>query len=129
VIRDVAEVAIDHRRATAERNAAAILDATERLLERRQALNMAAIAAEAAVSHPTLNAHYKTMVDVVERLCGAPLRAARRDLPHRHARRLVVTTYLALVYGADDHARARRMQRSAALDVLTTTVRDVFAAR
>jgi AcrR family transcriptional regulator len=57
---------VDHRRAIAERNAAGILDAVERLLRRGAALNMAAIATEAGVSRPTLYAHYKTIGDVVE---------------------------------------------------------------
>jgi AcrR family transcriptional regulator len=58
--------AVDHRRAIAERNAAGILDATERLLERGAALNMRSIAAEAGVSRPTLYAHYASIADVVE---------------------------------------------------------------
>ena len=57
---------VDHRRAIAERNAAGILDALERLLTRGSGLNMAAIAAEAGVSRPTLYAHYKTIGDAVE---------------------------------------------------------------
>jgi TetR/AcrR family transcriptional repressor of mexCD-oprJ operon len=57
---------VDHRRAIAERNAAGILDAVERLLQRGASLNMAAIATEAGVSRPTLYAHYKTIADVVE---------------------------------------------------------------
>ena len=56
---------VDHRRAIAERNAVGILDAVERLLARGAALTMAAIAAEAGVSRPTLYAHYKTIGDVV----------------------------------------------------------------
>ena len=59
-------VPLDHRRATARRNAAAILDATERLLARRVPLSIVAIAAEAGVSRPTLYAHYKTIGDIVE---------------------------------------------------------------
>src|SRR5690349_6161309 len=59
------EPATDHRRATAERNAAAIADAALRLLERRQVLSMAAIAAEAGVSRQTLYAHHKTIGDVL----------------------------------------------------------------
>jgi TetR/AcrR family transcriptional regulator, mexCD-oprJ operon repressor len=57
---------VDHRRATALRNAAAILDATERLLANGSTLSMAAIASETGVSRPTLYAHYKTIGDVVE---------------------------------------------------------------
>jgi TetR/AcrR family transcriptional repressor of mexCD-oprJ operon len=57
---------VDHRRAIAERNASGILDALERLGARGATVNMAAIAAEAGVSRPTLYAHYKTIGDVVE---------------------------------------------------------------
>ena len=57
---------IDHRRAVADRNRAAILDATERLLANRQPLNMQALAAEAGVSRPTLYSHFKTLADVME---------------------------------------------------------------
>jgi TetR/AcrR family transcriptional repressor of mexCD-oprJ operon len=60
------EPALDHRRATAERNAAAILDATERLLAQRTALSMAAVAGEAGISRQTLYAHHKTLGAVVE---------------------------------------------------------------
>jgi TetR/AcrR family transcriptional repressor of mexCD-oprJ operon len=56
----------DHRRATAERNASAILDAAERLLARREALSMVSIAGEAGVSRPTLYAHYKSIAEIVE---------------------------------------------------------------
>ena len=66
----MAEAVIDHRRATAERNAAAILDATERLLAQHAPLSMAAIATEAGVSRPTLYAHHKTLGDVVEALAA-----------------------------------------------------------
>jgi TetR/AcrR family transcriptional regulator, mexCD-oprJ operon repressor len=57
---------IDHRRATAERNATAILDATERLLAGGTALSMRAIADEAGISRPTLYAHHRTIAEVVE---------------------------------------------------------------
>src|SRR5918911_554671 len=134
--------AVDHRRAIAERNAAGILDATERLLERGESLNMRAIAAEAGVSRPTLYAHYGTIADVfeaaVERGAGehltpgavrrthavmmAPLQgliergrregAFRTDLPTDW----LATLYIALVHGADDHARAHRLDREQALE-------------
>ena len=57
---------IDHRRAVADRNRSAILDAVERLLADRQPLSMAALAAAAGVSRPTLYAHFKTLADVTE---------------------------------------------------------------
>jgi TetR/AcrR family transcriptional repressor of mexCD-oprJ operon len=193
----MSEPAVDHRRATAMRNGAAILDATERLLERRTTLSMAAVAAEAGVSRPTLYAHFKSLSQVVEaavdRAVHASLaaveeaepavgpadaaldrmitiawgrlaqedalaRAAAEHLPtervHRahaplmtYTRALVergrrdgvfrtdlpaewlVTTFYALVHGADDHARAHGVERGETLALLTTTVREVFAAR
>jgi AcrR family transcriptional regulator len=57
---------VDHRRAVADRNRRGILDATERLLAKRAPLSMAAVAAEAGVSRPTLYAHFKTLPDVLE---------------------------------------------------------------
>lgn len=57
---------VDHRRAVADRNRAAILEAVGRLLASRQPLNMAALAAEAGVSRPTLYAHFKTLAQVLE---------------------------------------------------------------
>ena len=57
---------VDHRRAIADRNRAAILEAAERLLAQRQPLNMQALAAEAGVSRPTLYAHFKTLPAVLE---------------------------------------------------------------
>jgi AcrR family transcriptional regulator len=58
--------AVDHRRAVADRNRRGILDATERLLADHKSLSIAAIAAEAGVSRPTLYAHFKTLADVLE---------------------------------------------------------------
>ena len=188
---------VDHRRATAERNSAAIVDAAERLLARGAALNMRAIAAEAGVSRPTLYAHYATLADVVEavveravdasvaaveaaepeagpadaalermlatswghlagldalaRAAAEHLPAAARNRAHgalmRRARALVdrgraagtfrtdlpadwlVTALYALVHAADEHVREHGEDRERALNMLTTTVRDVFSAR
>jgi AcrR family transcriptional regulator len=62
----VTEGAVDPRTATARRNAAALLDATEPLLARRVPLSMVAIAAEARLSRPTLYAHFGSIAEVVE---------------------------------------------------------------
>jgi TetR/AcrR family transcriptional repressor of mexCD-oprJ operon len=51
--------------------------------------------------------------------------AFRSDLPVDW----LATLYLALVHGADDHARTHGMDRDAALGLLQTTVRDLFAPR
>ena len=66
VTEPMTEPTVDHRRATAQRNAAAILDATERLLAERTPLSVVAIAAEAGVSRPTLYAHYASIPEIVE---------------------------------------------------------------
>jgi TetR/AcrR family transcriptional regulator, mexCD-oprJ operon repressor len=63
---DVAAPVQDHRRAVAERNLAAILDAAEALLERREAASIAAVAAEAGVSRPTVYAHFPTREGILE---------------------------------------------------------------
>jgi TetR/AcrR family transcriptional repressor of mexCD-oprJ operon len=62
------EPTTDHRRAVAERNVEAILDAGERLLERREATSIAAVAAEAGVSRVTVYAHFATRADLLEAL-------------------------------------------------------------
>jgi TetR/AcrR family transcriptional repressor of mexCD-oprJ operon len=191
------EPAVDHRRAIAERNGAAILDATERLLARRAGLSMAAVAAEAGVSRPTLYAHFGSLSEVVEaavaravdasrdavtaaapgdgpadaalrRMLAASwgrlarqdalARAAAEHLPSGHVHRThaplmetllalvergqrdgsfrsdlpaawLVTMFFALVHGADDHARAQRVRRAEAFELLERTVGDLFAPR
>jgi TetR/AcrR family transcriptional repressor of mexCD-oprJ operon len=78
----MAEPTTDHRRATAERNLAAILDATERLLERGAALNVAAVAAAAGVSRVTFYAHFAgldaLLEAVVQRAVGHAAQAFER---------------------------------------------------
>jgi TetR/AcrR family transcriptional regulator, mexCD-oprJ operon repressor len=58
--------AIDHRRATAERNIEAILDAVERLLERGAPASIVAVANEAGVSRVTVYAHFATREQLLE---------------------------------------------------------------
>jgi TetR/AcrR family transcriptional regulator, mexCD-oprJ operon repressor len=188
--------AVDHRRVTAQRNAAAILDATERLLARRTPLSIVAIAAEAGVSRPTLYAHYKSIAAIVEAAVErsviaslgafeqarpqegpadeallrmteaswqqlgrydalargaaehlttgtlhrthqamlAPLHALiergrrddtfRTDLPTDW----LITLYFALVHGADEHAASHDMDRAHALQLLQTSLTDLFTA-
>jgi AcrR family transcriptional regulator len=56
----------DHRRATAERNVASILDAAEALLEAGAAASIAAVAARAGVSRVTVYAHFDTREAILE---------------------------------------------------------------
>lgn len=67
----------DHRRATAERNGAAILDATEALLTRGAAASMSAVAAEAGVSRVTLYAHFPTREALLEGVVARVIERAR----------------------------------------------------
>lgn len=60
------EASTDHRRATAERNVAAILDAAEALMARGAAASTSAVAAEAGVSRVTLYAHFPTREALLE---------------------------------------------------------------
>ena len=63
--RDLTEPAIDHRRATAQRNVEAILDAAEELLERRMPATVANVATEAGVSRVTVYAHFPNREDIL----------------------------------------------------------------
>jgi TetR/AcrR family transcriptional repressor of mexCD-oprJ operon len=69
------EPATDHRRATAERNIEAILDAAERLLERGTQPTIVAVANEAGVSRVTVYAHFDTREQLLEAVVE---RAVRR---------------------------------------------------
>jgi TetR/AcrR family transcriptional regulator, mexCD-oprJ operon repressor len=55
---EMPETVVDHRRAVADRNLEAILDATEALLARNAPLSMSAVAVGARVSRQTLYAHF-----------------------------------------------------------------------
>jgi TetR/AcrR family transcriptional regulator, mexCD-oprJ operon repressor len=60
--------ATDHRRATAERNLEAILDAAERLVENGRQLSISAVAGEAGLSRVTVYAHFEGLEQLVEAL-------------------------------------------------------------
>jgi TetR/AcrR family transcriptional regulator, mexCD-oprJ operon repressor len=70
----------DPRRAIAERNAEAILDAAERLLERRAQPSISAVAAEAGVSRPTVYAHFEDRERLLEALVERAVRHATTAL-------------------------------------------------
>jgi AcrR family transcriptional regulator len=81
------EQATDHRRAVAERNVEAILEAAERILGRRRRATISAVAAEAGVSRVTVYAHFpdrKQLLEaVVERAVRRWIAAARQAEPER----------------------------------------------
>jgi AcrR family transcriptional regulator len=66
----------DHRRATAERNLEAILNAAEELLARGAAASTSAVAAEAGVSRVTVYAHFPTREALLEAITERAVRRA-----------------------------------------------------
>jgi AcrR family transcriptional regulator len=66
----------DHRRATAERNVAAILDAAERLLESGRQVTIAAVATESGVSRVTVYSHFEGLQQLLEGLVERAVRQA-----------------------------------------------------
>jgi TetR/AcrR family transcriptional regulator, mexCD-oprJ operon repressor len=81
-----AEATTDHRRAIAERNVEAILDATEALLAHHSQVSVSAVAAASGLSRVTVYAHFesreKLLEAVVERAvtrASAALEAAQPD--------------------------------------------------
>jgi TetR/AcrR family transcriptional regulator, mexCD-oprJ operon repressor len=92
----------DHRRATAERNVAAILDAAEALLARGAAASTSAVAAEAGVSRVTVYSHFPTrealleaVVERVVRRATGAIEAAGIDQgpPHEALDRLIAAAW------------------------------------
>jgi TetR/AcrR family transcriptional repressor of mexCD-oprJ operon len=66
----------DHRRATAERNVEAILNAAEDLLARGAAATTSAVAADAGVSRVTVYAHFPTRAALLEAIAERAVRHA-----------------------------------------------------
>ena len=71
---------VDHRRATADRNIEAILDAVEALLARGVAATTTAVAAEAGVSRVTVYAHFPTREALVAAVVERAVRRATETL-------------------------------------------------
>jgi TetR/AcrR family transcriptional regulator, mexCD-oprJ operon repressor len=70
----------DHRRALAERNLAAILDAAQHLLESGLPVTVSAVAAESGVSRVTVYAHFPSRERLLEALVEQNIRAAAVEL-------------------------------------------------
>ena len=70
----------DHRRAIAERNVEAILDAADALLEARRDPSIAAVAAAAGVSRVTVYAHFPTREALLEAVVARTVRRATTTL-------------------------------------------------
>jgi TetR/AcrR family transcriptional regulator, mexCD-oprJ operon repressor len=76
----VATTSTDHRRAKAERNVEAILDAAESLLRRRSQASIAGVAKEAGVSRVTVYAHFPTREELIEAVVARVTRAAHESI-------------------------------------------------
>jgi TetR/AcrR family transcriptional regulator, mexCD-oprJ operon repressor len=76
----MATSATDHRRATAERNVEAILDAAEALLRRHAQPSIAAVAKEAGVSRVTVYAHFPTREKLIEAVVARVTKAAHASI-------------------------------------------------
>jgi TetR/AcrR family transcriptional regulator, mexCD-oprJ operon repressor len=70
----------DHRRATAERNAEAILGAAEAQMARGAAVSISSVAADAGVSRVTLYAHFPTREALIEGVVTRVVQRARDAL-------------------------------------------------
>jgi TetR/AcrR family transcriptional repressor of mexCD-oprJ operon len=70
----------DHRRATAERNVEAILDATEHLLGRHAQVSISAVAAESRLSRVTVYAHFQSRERLLEAVVERAVRRASAAL-------------------------------------------------
>jgi TetR/AcrR family transcriptional repressor of mexCD-oprJ operon len=67
---------VDHRRAIADRSIEAILNATERLLERHARVSVSGVAAESGLSRVTVYAHFETRQQLLEAVVERAVRRA-----------------------------------------------------
>jgi AcrR family transcriptional regulator len=111
----------DSRRAIAEHNLKAILDAAERLLQRGEQPSISAVAAEAGVSRPTVYAHFPDrpalLGALVERTVRHAMSAIQAAEPNRGPgadalQRLIASSWQQLA-GHDQIARAAAHELSA----------------
>ena len=77
---EMAGPALDHRRATAERNVEAILDGAERVLEQGSHVTIVAVAAEAEVSRVTVYAHFEALEQILEAVVERTVRRTTEAL-------------------------------------------------
>jgi TetR/AcrR family transcriptional regulator, mexCD-oprJ operon repressor len=76
----MSDASTDHRRATAQRNVEAILDAAESLLERGAVASTTAVAAEAGVSRVTVYSHFPTREALLDALAERAVARFRNAL-------------------------------------------------
>jgi TetR/AcrR family transcriptional repressor of mexCD-oprJ operon len=101
------EPATDHRRATAERNIEAILDAAEALLERRAPATIAAVATQSGLSRVTVYAHFPTLERLLEAVVERAVQRSTTALDTAEPNTGPVTDALDRVIAAAWHALDR----------------------
>lgn len=120
----------DHRRAVAERNIEAILDATEGLIARNAPLSMSAVAAEAGVSRPTLYAHFADrealLSAVVARAVGRWVDATERIEPERGPALEALARLVEV--GWQEISRSSHIARAASAELNPETMRSAHEA-
>jgi TetR/AcrR family transcriptional repressor of mexCD-oprJ operon len=77
---EMTQPATDHRRAIADRNVEAILDAAERLLESGKQASISAVAGEAGLSRVTVYAHFQGLEELLEALVERTVRRSLRAI-------------------------------------------------
>jgi AcrR family transcriptional regulator len=120
----------DFRQAIAERNVEAILDAAERLLQRREQPNISAVAAEAGVSRPTVYAHFpdrqRLLEALVERAVRHTTTAIESAEPERGAADDALQRLLAASW--EELARNEEIGRAAAAELSAHAMRRAHKA-
>ncbi|MBW3609466.1 MAG: TetR/AcrR family transcriptional regulator [Actinobacteria bacterium] len=100
----------DHRRATAERNVGAILDAAVSLLERGNGASISAVAEQAGVSRVTVYAHFPTrealLAAVLERAVNHARSALEAAEPHAGSAVEALDRIIAVAWRELDRNRA-----------------------
>jgi len=123
------------REAIAEHNVQAILDATERLLQRGQQPSISAVASEAAVSRPTVYAHFpdrplllQALVERTVKHAMSAIDAAEPDRgPAADALQRLIASSWQQIAGHDEIAQAAARELSAdAMRQSHASARDVI---
>jgi AcrR family transcriptional regulator len=118
------------RQAIAERNVEAILDAAQRLLQRRAQPNISAVAGEAGVSRPTVYAHFpdrqRLLAALVERAVRHTMTAIESAEPERGAADEALQRLLAASW--EELARNEEIARAAAAELSADAMRRAHQA-
>lgn len=126
----MAEPKVDHRRATAERNVEAILEAAERILERRGTITVAAVAAEARLSRVTVYAHFDSRETLLRALVDRAVSRAGEAMDRAEPQRGPALEALdrVLASGWQELSRNPSLAQAAAEQLTPDALHDAHAA-